>query len=81
MVATPAIKDYIIRDEIEQIYEMLNEGDYEGMMSLNMSLVRLVNAKLITQESAIEASNSPTELETHAQRSLSWSFFISRIKI
>lgn len=63
LVVTPAAKDYIIRDEIEKIYELINMGDYEGMMSMNLSLFRLVQAGLITREAALETSDSPTEME------------------
>lgn len=63
LVVTPAIKDYIIRDEIEKIYELINMGDYDGMMSMNMSLLKLVKSDLITNQTALQASDTPTEME------------------
>jgi twitching motility protein PilT len=62
LVVTPAVRDYIARDEIDNIYQLLSTGDYDGMMSMNMSLYKLVKNNLIAPEEAIEASNSPNEL-------------------
>lgn len=63
LVITPAARDYIARDEIDNIYQLLNTGDYDGMMSMNMSLYKLVKNNLITPDAAIESSNAPTEMQ------------------
>ena len=63
LMVTPGVRDYIARDEIEKIYEIIKTSDYDGMMSMNMSLVRLVEANLITQDTALQMSDQPTELE------------------
>lgn len=63
LVITPAARDYIARDEIDNIYQLLSTGDYDGMMSMNMSLYKLVKNNLISPDSAIEASNAPTEMQ------------------
>ncbi|EKE02881.1 MAG: hypothetical protein ACD_20C00317G0016 [uncultured bacterium] len=63
LVVTPAARDYIARDEIEKIYELVKAGDYNGMMSMNMSLLRLVQTGLISEQAAIETSDSPAEME------------------
>ncbi len=63
LVVTPAVRDYIARDEIDNIYQLLDTGDFDGMMSMNMSLYKLVKNNLITPDEAIEASNSPNELQ------------------
>jgi len=63
LVVTPAVRDYIARDEIEKIYELVKAGDYNGMMSMNISLLRLVQTGLITQETALQSSDTPTEME------------------
>lgn len=63
LIITPAIRDYILKDEIEKIYEFLKMGDYEGMMSMNLSLLRLVQSGLITQKTAIQISDIPGEME------------------
>lgn len=63
LVITPAARDYIARDEIDNIYQLLSTGDYDGMMSMNMSLYKLVKNGLITPDAAIEASDAPTEMQ------------------
>lgn len=63
LVITPAARDYIARDEIDNIYQLLTTGDFDGMMSMNMSLYKLAKNNLIAPEEALEASNAPTELQ------------------
>lgn len=63
LVITPAARDYIARDEIDNIYQLLSTGDYDGMMSMNMSLYRLVKNNLISPDEAIDSSNTPNELQ------------------
>lgn len=63
MAVTPGIRDYILRDEINKIYEVMKSTDYAGTMSMNIALYRLVKANLIDTESAISASDSPNEME------------------
>jgi len=63
MVVTPAIKDYIARDEMGEIYELLNMGEFEGTCSLNHSLYRAYRNNQITAEDAIATSENPTELQ------------------
>lgn len=63
LAVTPAAKDYIIRNEIEQIYNLVEEGNYSGMMSMNASMLKLVKANLISPETAVENSNNPNEMK------------------
>lgn len=61
MAMTSTVKDYIKKDNIEGIYQLLgsNQGD---MLSMNESLFRLVQDGKLTQEEALNHSNSPDEL-------------------
>jgi len=63
LVLTPAVKDYIARDEVDQIYDLIKTGDYSGMMSMNMSLYKLVKANLINEEAALQVSDTPNEMQ------------------
>jgi len=63
LFVTPATKDYILRDEINKIYDLIKTGTHSNMMSMNLSLYRLVKANLITQETALQASNAPNEIQ------------------
>ena len=62
LIATPTIKDYIAKDELEEVYDLIKEGKYSDMITLNMYLANLVREKLITKETALEASENKTEL-------------------
>jgi twitching motility protein PilT len=63
LVVTPAAKDYIERNEIDRVYDLINKGSFNNMMSMNMSLLKLTKAGLISEESALEQSNNPNELQ------------------
>jgi len=67
LVVTPAARDYLARNEIEKIYNLVDEGNYSGMMSMNMSMLKLVKANLITPETAVENSNNPNEMKQMLQ--------------
>lgn len=62
LVSTPTIKDYIIKDELENVYNLIKEGKYSDMITLNMYLANLVREKTITPEVALQASENKNEL-------------------
>jgi twitching motility protein PilT len=63
MVVSPAIRDYILRDEMGEIYQLLNNAEFEGARSLNYSLYSAYRNNLISADEAIAASENPTELQ------------------
>ena len=63
MVVTSTIKDYINKDNLDEIYNLLKDNNIDDMISLNSSLAELVSYKLISEEEALENSNDPPELE------------------
>ena len=63
MVVTSTIKDYLIKDNTEKIYDTLRENTLEDMVTMNSSLATLVNNEFISQEEAINNSNDVPELE------------------
>lgn len=63
LVVTPTIKDLIIKNEIEGIYDLVRKGTFNDMITMNESLYKLVEAGAITKESALEASDDKNELE------------------
>lgn len=63
MVMSPAIKDYILRDEMGEIYQLLNNAEFEGVRSLNYSLYSACRNNLITPDEALATSENPTELQ------------------
>ena len=63
MVVTSTIRDYIHKDNTDEIYNLLNENSLDDMISMNTSLAGLVTNQLISEEEALEASNDKNELE------------------
>jgi twitching motility protein PilT len=63
MVVTPTIKDYINKDNSDEIYELLRDNNIDDMISMNASLASLVTNGLISKEEAIASSNDENELE------------------
>ena len=63
MVVSPAIRDYILREEMGEIYQLLNNAEFEGARSLNHSLYWAYRNNLITAEDALGTSENPTELQ------------------
>lgn len=62
LTVSHAARDYIIKDEVNKIYDLIKSGASVGMMSMNLSLQRLVKVGLISQEDAMQASDSPGEM-------------------
>lgn len=63
MVVTPTIRDYIQKGNTDEIYTLLGENTIDDMISLNVSLAKLVMSDLITKEEALINSNDENELE------------------
>lgn len=63
MVVTPTIKDFIVRDELEQIYDLVKKGSYNDMITMNMSLLQLIKEDLVAKEIAVEVSDNKVEIE------------------
>ena len=63
MVVTPTIKDFIVKDELEQIYDLVKKGSYNDMITMNMSLLQLIKEDLISKEIAVEVSDNKVEIE------------------
>jgi twitching motility protein PilT len=70
LVATPAIRALIRDDKIHQIYGTMQTGqDKYGMQTMNQSLSRLVDRKLITRDAAATVSSNRDELFQMLERS------------
>ncbi|MCQ2753685.1 MAG: PilT/PilU family type 4a pilus ATPase [bacterium] len=63
MVVTSTIRDYIIKNNTEEIYKLLGDTSVDNMFSLNKSLADLVVNNYISEKEALENSNDPGELE------------------
>src|SRR5690606_13372581 len=64
MIPTPAIRNLVRDDKIHQIYGAMQAGQEKyGMQTANQSLVSLYMKRLITKETALQASSLRDELQ------------------
>ncbi len=63
LVVTPTVKDFIQKDELEQIYELVKNGSFNNMTTMNMSIYKLYNEGKISKEVALTYSDNKSELE------------------
>ena len=62
MMMTPTIKDFILKDELEQVYQMVKKGSHEEMITFNMCLLNLLEHNIITEDVAMMASTNKVEM-------------------
>ena len=63
LVVTPPVIDFIAKDELERVYELVKQGSYNNMVTMNMSLYKLYEEGHITKETALYYSDAKSELE------------------
>ncbi|MBE7704596.1 MAG: PilT/PilU family type 4a pilus ATPase [Cyanobacteria bacterium SIG29] len=63
LISTPTIKDFILKDELEEIYKLVQKGSYDDMITFNTSLYDLYKKKLITKDVALDNSDNKNELQ------------------
>ncbi|NET24417.1 type IV pilus twitching motility protein PilT [Okeania sp. SIO1I7] len=62
LINTDVIKEYIIKDQYEEINQIMLKDTYEGMTTMNRSLFELYQEGRITEETAIDQSPYPNEM-------------------
>ena len=62
LINTDACKDYIQRGDLDEIEEIMQRSGFDGMVTSNQSLQKLVEGGLIEAETAIAVSLRPNEL-------------------
>lgn len=60
---TSTIRDYLLKNQLDDIYALMDEGRFEGMHSMNYELTRLFALEQITMEEALKVSNRPNALK------------------
>ncbi len=63
LVVTSTIKDFIEKNEMEQIYDLVKKGSFNNMLTLNMSLYSMLQRGDITEDAALLASSNKNELK------------------
>ncbi|EDX84799.1 twitching motility protein [Synechococcus sp. PCC 7335] len=62
LINTDAIKDYILRGQLDEVEAILPNCTFDGMCTMNQSLYALYEAERITEETALELSPKQNEM-------------------
>ncbi|MEB3830998.1 type IV pilus twitching motility protein PilT [Phormidium sp. CCY1219] len=62
LINTDVIKEYIVKEQYEEIHQIMLKDTYEGMITMNRSLYELYQEGRITEEIALEQSPTPNEM-------------------
>ncbi len=62
LINTDAIKDYILRGQLDEVEAILPNCTFDGMCTMNQSLYTLYEAGRITEETALELSPKQNEM-------------------
>lgn len=63
LVSTPPVTDFIEKNKLEEIYELVKKGSYNCMITMNSSLYRLYEQGLVTEDVALSYSDNKNELQ------------------
>ena len=63
MTSTPAVKDFIMKDQLSDIYELVRQGGYSDMITMNMALYQWYQQGVVTEEEIISKSDQVNELK------------------
>ena len=58
----PIVEDYIERNEIEAIYQLMSQGNNDDLISMNKALFDAYREGLVSYDDALETSEHPHEL-------------------
>ena len=62
LIKTDACKDYIQREALDEVEEIMERSGFDGMVTTNQSLLALVEAGRIDGDQAVAVSLKPNEL-------------------
>ena len=62
LVCTPTVKDFILKDKLEEVYDLVKKGSFNDMITMNMSMYELCLRGFITEETAIQNTDNKNEL-------------------
>jgi len=62
LIVTPSVKAAIKNNNTSEIYLMIVQGGPQGMLSMEQDLLRLVNERIITKETAVNYANNKTRM-------------------
>jgi twitching motility protein PilT len=62
LINTETMKEYLGKGQYEEMHELMNQSEYDGMTTMNKSLYFLYEEGRITEETALEKSPTPNEM-------------------
>jgi len=62
LINTEAIKDYIQKGRYDEVAQLMEDGEFDGMITMNKSLFNLYQEGRITEETALEMSPAQNEM-------------------
>jgi twitching motility protein PilT len=62
LLNTEAIKDYIQKGRYDEVAQLMDDGEFDGMVTMNKSLFNLYQEGRITEETALEMSPTQNEM-------------------
>lgn len=62
LINTDAVKDWVKDGKYDEISELMKQAGFDGMITMNQSLLNLYQEGRITEETALEMSPTPNEM-------------------
>ena len=62
LINTETVKDYVRKGNYDEIAQLMEEGEFDGMVTMNKSLFSLYQEGRITEETALEMSPTQNEM-------------------
>ncbi|MBP3925132.1 PilT/PilU family type 4a pilus ATPase [bacterium] len=63
LVVTPTVKNFIMKDNLDEIYSLVKKGSFNNMITMNMSLYQMVEQGYITEDAAMYYADQKVELQ------------------
>jgi twitching motility protein PilT len=63
LMVTPAVRDYIARYQLDEIYHLLDSNEFQGSCSLNKCLYNAYHEGRVSYEDALDIAENKTEME------------------
>ena len=60
---TPTVADFIVKNNTQEIYNLVNQGSFGEMLSFNTSLVYLIKNNIVSAEEALNITNDKVQLK------------------
>lgn len=63
LVVTPTVKDFIEKDKLEEVYDLVRKGSFNDMITMNMSIYELYMRGYISEATALSSADNKNELQ------------------